>query len=77
MAQVDRLKLHSAKFGRSRLVTDEAKNMVCALRVERRKKLLVKSVKVMFLTLPSKGTTPQILKLKFHVRTLCLKKKRK
>jgi hypothetical protein len=59
MAQVDRLKLHSGKFGQSRLVTDEVKNIVYALRVERRKKLLVKSVKVTFLTLPRKGTTPQ------------------
>jgi len=42
MAQVDRLKLHSKKFGKSRLVT--GKNIVFELRVARRKKLLVKLV---------------------------------
>jgi len=33
--------------------------------------------KVMFLTIPCQGTTPQILKLKFPVRTSCPKQKHK
>ena len=33
--------------------------------------------KVMFLTIPRQGTTPQILKLKFPVHTSCQKQKRK
>jgi hypothetical protein len=77
MAQVDRLKLHSRKFGQCRLVTTTQLNIACELRVARRKKFLEKSVKVKFLTLPRKGTTPQILRLKFPVHTSYPKKKRK
>jgi hypothetical protein len=74
MGQVDRLKFHSGKFGQSRLVTDEVKNIVFELL---RKKVFVKSVKVMFVTLPRKCSTPQNLKLKFHVHTSSKKKKLK
>jgi hypothetical protein len=75
MAEVDRLKLHS--MVKSRLVTLTQLNIACELRVARRKKLLVKLVKVMFLTLPLKSTTPHNFKLKFPVHTLCPKQKRK
>ena len=78
MAQVDKTEIALNKvWSVSVSNSDAAKNIMCELRVARRKMLLVKLVKVMFLTLPRKGTTPKILKMKFPVHTSCPKQKRK
>jgi hypothetical protein len=90
MVQVGRLQQHLTKVGQSRFVT--ATQLKCRVwTTSGVKKKVVSEVlrkygvcvcvcvwsKLMFLTPPLQGTTPQILKLKFPVHTSGPKQKRK
>jgi len=85
MALVGRLKQNSTKFGQSRFVTGTQLKCHVLTAIGVKKKLLVKfwesmvcvRSKIMFLTLPGEGITPQILTLKFPVHTSGPKQKRK
>lgn len=85
MAQVGRREQHQKGWSFSVSDSDAAK--ISCENCEGRKVKIVSDVlrkygvhvgfKVMFLSIPRQGTTPQLLKLKFPVHTSCPKQNRK